>query len=82
MESVSGVYAVEREEDKIRILASMIPWLGIYLASRYSGPLMTRGRIIGSCFMLIYIVSILLLGSGGFIPFLIMTAYIVVFVVE
>ncbi len=79
---ISWVYAVEREEDKIRILASMIPWLGIYLSAKYPDPLMARSRIIGSCFMLIYIVSILTLGSGGFIPFLIVAIYILIFVVE
>ena len=60
MGSVSGVYSVEKEEEKVRILASLLPWIGIYISQRYQHPLMERGRIIGSFFTFIIILSYVL----------------------
>ena len=82
MGTISWVYSVENEEDKIRILASMLPWVGIYLAQRYKHPLMERWRIIGSFFTCITIFSFLLSGQDGFVTFIFTIIYIFVFVVE
>lgn len=82
MGMISWVYSVENEEDKIRILASMLPWVGIYLSHKYRHPLMQRWRIIGSFFTCIIILSFLLSGQDGFVTFILTIIYILVFVVE
>ncbi len=82
MGNISWVYSVESEEDKIRILASMLPWIGIYISHRYQHPLMERWRIIGSFFTSIIILSFLLGGRDGFITFILTIIYILIFVVE
>lgn len=80
MGNISNVYSVENDEDKVRILASMLPWMGIYLSHKYQNPLMDRARIIGSFFTLLVIFTIFLSGAEGFIAFLMTALYIVVFV--
>ena len=82
MGSVSGVYSVEKEEEKVRILASLLPWIGIYISQRYQHPLMERGRIIGSFFTFIIILSFVLWGYNNFMTFILTIIYILLFVVE
>jgi hypothetical protein len=82
MKDVSSVYSVESEEDRVRILASILPWVGIYLYARYGNPLMERWRIIASFFTFLIIVAFLLTGTGSFLWFLITIIYILLFVVE
>lgn len=77
------VVRIEREEDSIRILASLIPYVGIFVSSRHDSPLITRARIIGSTFMMLYIVTSFF-GNGGesFFSFLVMAVGIIAIVVE
>ncbi len=79
---VSWVYTVEHEEEKSRILASMIPFLGIWIAKKYNHTAMIRARIIGSFFTFLYIISVLFSWEVWFIPFIIMILGIVLFVIE
>jgi hypothetical protein len=79
---ISWVYSVEKEEDKSRILASLLPWIGIYISEKYKNPLMQQGRVIGSFFTSIIILSFLLSGTESFLTFVLTAIYIVVFVVE
>ena len=73
---------VDNDEEKIRILASMIPFVGIYLTEKYDHPLMRRGRIISSTVVFIFLFSLLFSSSEGIVGFLIMTLGILIFVVE
>jgi hypothetical protein len=82
MKDVSSVYSVESEEDRVRILASILPWIGMYLSARYENPLMERWRIIASFFTFLIILAFLLTGTGSFLWFLITIVYILFFVVE
>ncbi len=50
-------HAIETEEEKVRVVASMIPLLGIYIAERYPHLLTTRGRIIGSTLFFVILLS-------------------------
>ncbi|GAB0174518.1 MAG: hypothetical protein HHAS10_03970 [Candidatus Altimarinota bacterium] len=79
---VSGIYKIESEEEKSRILASMIPLLGIWIAKKYQLPIMIRGRVLGSLFAFLYFISFLISSEVGFLPNLILISGIVVFVVE
>lgn len=79
---VSWVYKVETEEEKSRILASMIPLLGIWIAKKYQIPVMVRWRVVGSFFAFLYFFSFLFSSRVGFIPTVILVVGIVVFVVE
>jgi hypothetical protein len=80
--NIAGVYSVTKEEDKIRILMSMVPFLGIIISSKFDHPLIERGRIIGSTLAFLYIISLLFSGSEGFFPFIILALGVLLFVVE
>lgn len=80
--NISGIYSVEKEEEKIRILASLLPWAGIYIYQRYKLPLMERARIIGSFFTFIIILSFIIWGYTNFMTFILTILYILLFVVE
>lgn len=72
---------IETEEEKIRILGSMIPFLGIFI-SHISGdrPLMVRARILGSAFAFLFLFSLFLWSSEGILPFILIITYILFFV--
>jgi hypothetical protein len=82
MKDISWVYSVEKDEDRVRILASLLPWVGIYLFARYNNPLMEKSRIIASCFTTLIILTLLFTGSWGFLAFIFTVLYILLFVVE
>lgn len=79
---VSWVYTVQSEEEKSRILASMIPFLGIWITKKYNLPVMVKGRVVGSLFAFLYILSLFFSSEVGFIPTIILILGIVLFVVE
>lgn len=79
---VSWVYTVQSEEEKSRILASMIPFLGIWITKKYSLPIMIRGRVLGSLFAFLYIISLVFSSEVWLIPTVILILGIVLFVVE
>lgn len=79
---VSWVYNVQNEEEKSRILASMIPFLGIWITKKYNLPVMVRGRVVGSLFAFLYILSLFFSSDVWFIPTVILILGIVLFVVE
>lgn len=73
---------VDTEEERIRIFASHIPYIGIILAAKYQHPLMVRARIIGSFFMTVFLM-LLFIGSGeSFFAFIFMGIYIIFIIVE
>jgi hypothetical protein len=82
LSSIGTVTLVETEETRARILASMLPYLGIYLAKKYDHPLMRESRIVGSFFVVLFILSLLIGGSEGFLTFIVTSLYIILFVVE
>ena len=73
---------VENEEDRIRILASVIPLLGMYMTSRYEHPLMVRARILWSSALSLFLFSLFFSTSTSIIPFLITVVSILIFVIE
>lgn len=75
-------YSVETEEEKVHLLAGMVPFLWIWLSKKYPSEMMTHSRILGSFFTIISLASFSLGGSESFIPFLIIGSYILLFVVE
>lgn len=75
-------YKVGSEEEKTRILAAMIPFLGIWLSKKYPSTLITHARILGSFFTFLSILSLYFGGSESLIPFLIVGGYILLFVIE
>ncbi len=52
----AGIH-VENDDDKVRIVASMIPLLGIYVAQKYEHPLTFRGRSLGSLLFFAVLIS-------------------------
>lgn len=70
------------EEEKVHILASMIPLLGIWISKTYPSPATTSGRIIGSAVFFIYIISLWLTGADSLLSFLILASAILLFVVK
>ncbi len=75
-------YTVETEEEKVHLLAGMIPFLWIWLSKKYPSEIMTHSRILGSFFTFFSLASFSVGGSESFIPFLIIGSYILLFVVE
>ncbi len=73
---------IRSDEDKIRILASIIPLVGISIAKKSPSWETVRGRIIGSCFLFLYFVSIFFTGAQSLISFLLITSFILYFVIE
>lgn len=58
---------ISSEEEKIRIIASMIPFVGIYLARRYPTREIIRARIIGSSLAMLVIAGSLVATEGSFL---------------
>jgi hypothetical protein len=58
---------ISSEEEKIRIIASMIPFVGIYLARRYPTREIIRARIIGSSLGMLVIAGSLVATEGSFL---------------
>jgi hypothetical protein len=56
---------ITTEEDKIRMIGSLIPFLGIYIASRYKEAHIERGRIIGSTLGCLLIIASIISGEGS-----------------
>lgn len=80
--TTANITAIDTDEDRIRIFASHIPYVGILLAAKYGHPLMVRARIVSSGFMTIFLL-LLFIGSGeSFFAFLILTLYIIFVIVE
>lgn len=75
-------YTVETEEEKVHLLAGMIPFLWIWLSKKYPSEIMTHSRILGSFFTFFSLASFSLGGSESFIPFFIIGSYILLFVIE
>ena len=80
--AVTWVYTVQSEEEKSRILASMIPFLGIWITKKYNLPIMIRGRVLWSLFAFIYIISLLFSSEVWLIPTIVIILWIVLIVVE
>lgn len=74
-------HAIETEEEKVRVVASMIPLLGIYIAERYPHPLTTRGRIIGSTLFFVILLSNIFSSEWGMIITLVGWIAVLLFVV-
>lgn len=70
------------EENKIRILGSMLPFIGIYLAKKYHEPLMIRSRILGSFFMFCIIVSLYFGSNESLLSVLLVCLYILLIVIQ
>ena len=72
---------IEVEEEKIRILGSMIPFLGLYI-SHISGehPFMVRSRILWSTFTFLFVFSLFFWSSEWVISFVFIITYILLFV--
>lgn len=79
---LAGRNTVEKEEDKIRIVASMVPFFGIWVAHKYNNPLMDRARNIWSCIAFFYIISQIISSNVGFLSFVILITGILLFVIE
>lgn len=60
-EQIGGTYS---EEDKIRILASFIPFVGIFIARRYPVAPYTIGRKVGNLIALVLITLIVFYGGS------------------
>lgn len=58
---------IEHEDDKIRVIASMIPFLGIFIAEKYPHPIIIRGRVIGSTFAFLIMTASLFSSEGSFL---------------
>lgn len=58
---------IDHEDDKIRVIASMIPFLGIFIAEKYPHPIIIRGRVIGSTFAFLIMIASLFSSEGGFL---------------
>jgi hypothetical protein len=55
---------VYSEEDRVRIIASFVPWVGIIIASQYPRRETVIGRKVGSLFALIILTSIVFLSGA------------------
>jgi hypothetical protein len=70
------------EEEKVHILASMIPLFGIWIVEKYPSPATTSGRIMGSGFLFVYIISLWFTGAESLLSFLILASAILLFVIK
>lgn len=65
--SESTITQIHHEDDKIRVIASMIPFLGIFIAEKYPHPIIVRGRVIGSASAFFIMITSLFSSEGGFL---------------
>ena len=72
---------VENEDDKVRLVASMVPLLGIYIARKYEHPLTSRGRNLGSFLLFIVLIVSVLSNEGGLLPTLVGILSLLIFVI-
>mgnify|MGYP000858167119 FL=1 len=82
MHIASHEESVIGEEEKVRILASMIPLIGIWIAQKYPSPATVSGRIIGSALLFVYIISLWIAGVESFLSLIILASAILLFVVK
>lgn len=80
--AVHGVFSITSEEEKIRILASMIPLFGIFIAKKYPHELTEQNRIVGSGLLFLYFLALSFSGGEGFSSFLVLVIWILFFVIE
>ncbi len=68
------------EEEKIRILASFIPFLGIFLTEKYPNPEMKIGLKMGNLFLILLFFTQIFVGGINSATFLVSILYITFFV--
>lgn len=72
---------IESEDDKVRVIASMIPFIGIFIAEKYPHPIIVRGRVIGSTFAFLIMTASLFSSEGSFLFSAIVILSVLLFVV-
>jgi len=72
---------IEHEDDKIRVIASIIPFLGIFIAEKYPHPIIIRGRVIGSTFAFLIMIASLFSSKWGFLFSITVILSVLLFVV-
>ena len=74
--------SIYSEEDRVRIIASYIPWISIIIASRYPRRETAIGRKVGNLFALLILTSIVFLsGTTTTLTLILTIAYIGLIVV-
>lgn len=69
------------DEDKIRIIASFLPFIGIIIADKFPSPETKMGRKMGNFFTVLLITGIVFSGGTTTLSFVILLAYIAMVVV-
>lgn len=80
-ESFSLQQTTLSDEEKIRILWSFLPFIGIFIAGKYQTPETRIGRKVGSALMFLIILAIVLFGGVSSIVFLLTIISIAIFVI-
>lgn len=69
------------EEDKIRIVASFIPWIGIVVAKKYPRPETIIGRKVGSFFAIVVLTTLIFFSGTTTTLMLILTTWYIALIV-
>ena len=72
---------VENEDDKVRLVASMVPLLGIYIARKYEHPLTSSGRSLGSLLLFMVFTAWIFSNEGGLFVTGVWTLSLFIFIV-